>query len=68
MTTKTYTGTIKEEEFGFRTKSGYEPSLTLECENGESIQLGNSNYYSEFVNMVGQRLKITIQELEPLEE
>ena len=45
MITKTYIGTIKEETYGFRTDSGYEPSLSLECENGESIQLGNSNYY-----------------------
>ena len=68
MTTKTYIGTIKEETYGFRTDSGYEPSLSLECENGESVQLGNSNYYSEFSNKVGQRIKLTIEELEPLEE
>jgi hypothetical protein len=63
-----YIGTIKEEKYGFRTDRGYEPSLSLECENGESVQLGNSNYYSEFSNMVGQRIKLTIEELEPLVE
>lgn len=68
MTTRTYIGTIKEESYGFRTHSGYEPSLSLECENGESVQLGNNRYHSEFGNMVGQRIKLTIEELEPLED
>lgn len=68
MTTKTYIGTIKEEKYGFRTQNGYEPSLSLECENGEELQLGNSNYHSDFSGMIGQRVKITIEELAPLKE
>ena len=68
MSTKTYIGTIKEESYGFRTNMGYEPSLSLECENGDSVQLGNGSYYSEFSGKVGQRIRLTIEELEPLEE
>jgi len=68
MITKTYIGIIKEETYGFRTKDGYEPSLSLECENGDSVQLGNSNYSSEFTNIIGKRIKLIIEELEPLVE
>jgi hypothetical protein len=68
MITKTYVGTIKEETYGFRTPNDYESSLSLECENGESIALGSSMYYLEFSSRVGQRIKLTIEELEPLDE
>ena len=68
MTTKTYIGTIKKDNYGFQIYGGYEPSLSLKCENGESVQLGNGNYYSEFSQKVGQRIKLTIEELEPLLE
>jgi len=68
MVTKTYIGIIREDDYGFRTANGYEPSLSLECENGDSVRLGNSRYYSEFSGKVGQRIKLTIEELEPLGE
>lgn len=65
MTVRTYTGIIKVDVYGFRTDDGYEPSLSLICENGEMITLGNPNYYSEFTNMVGKRVKLIIEELQP---
>ncbi len=68
MKTTTYIGTIKEETYGYRMDYGYDPSLSLECENGESVALGNSRFNSYFADKVGQRIKLTIEELEPLVE
>ena len=68
MTTNTYIGTIVEERWGYRTDNGYEPSLSLECENGEDIALGNSNYNSYFADRIGTRVKLVIEELEQIEE
>ncbi len=68
MITRTYIGTIKEEAYGYRMDYGYDPSLSLECENGESVALGNSRFNSFFADKVGERIKLTIEELEPLIE
>jgi len=52
MITRTYIGTIKEESYGYRMDYG----------------LGNSRFNSYFADKVGQRIKLTIEELEPLVE
>lgn len=61
---KTYIGTIVEQRYGYRMQGGYEPSLSLDCENGDSVPLGNSNFNSVFVDNIGKRIKLTIEELE----
>lgn len=68
IATITYIGTIKEESYGYRNDYGYDPSISLECEDGASLSLGNSRYNSYFADKVGQRIKLTIEELEPLTE
>ena len=68
MMIKKYIGTVREEGYGYRTSNGYEPSLTLECEDGGSIPLGNSNYSNEFNGMVGMRIELRIEELEQVNE
>ena len=65
---KTYTGIIKEHTYGYRVDGGYEPCLILQCENGYSVSLGNSNFHSFFNAMIGKRIKLTIEELEPIED
>ena len=55
-----YTGIIESDPYGYRTDRGYEPSLTLECDDGESLSLGNTNYGSIFSDMVGQRIRLSI--------
>lgn len=68
MSTKTYIGTVKIDKYGLRTDNGYEPALELDCENGETLNLGNTEQASPFKSLVGTRIKLTIEELEPIND